>query len=353
MSAASQLEQPEWEPPGEDARAPLRSGEIQIVRDPFSGVELAAPSRATAYGKVILLGEHATVYGEPALVVGVHHATWAEASAGLRGPDRLTIANFGVRVTTDESHQIALAFRALVEATRADLGACAKDGAFVVEAGTRLPPGGGLGSSAALGVAIARAIDPHATEEEVLARAMAWERVFHGNPSGVDTEAAARGGCFRFQKGRPSQDVTSPRSFLLCVGYSGQGASTKATVARIAERVAARPTQTRAALARLGAFTELGCESLSRGDLKRLGLWMTEAQVELRALGVSTPELDRMTALAQDAGALGAKLTGGGGGGSVVALVDTRADARRVLSTWRLCGYSGFATTVRAYARPR
>src|SRR5580704_9208379 len=189
-------------------------------------------SLAHACGKVILLGEHAVVYGIPALAVGIDRGARARAYGQDEGPSRLVIGGWNVSVQPDESHDLARAFRSMLDAA-SPMTPCT----FDVE--TDLPPGGGLGCSAAMGVAIARAIQPHGSAEAVQGLAMAWEQVFHGNPSGIDAAVAARGGCILFRKGEPIESVRVRGPLLLCIGNSGAASSTKAMVdglARLRDR---------------------------------------------------------------------------------------------------------------------
>jgi|HubBroStandDraft_1064217.scaffolds.fasta_scaffold148507_2 mevalonate kinase len=293
-----------------------------------------------ACGKVILLGEHAVVYGIPALAVGIDRGARADAAPMDRGPSRLFVRGWDIVVHENEhGHDLARAFRALLDTAT-------PTGPHWVEVETDLPPGGGLGCSAAMGVAIARAVEPHLGEHAVQERAMAWECVFHGNPSGVDAAVAARGGCIVFTKGHPLEPVRVRGPLHLCVGHSGVASSTKSMVEAVARLRARRPEvveKSFEAIRTLVANARLAIES---GDRFALGRLMDLNQMLLSGLFVSTPEIERMCALARESGALGAKLTGAGGGGSVAALVPSQAVAEQVLAAWKADGFAGFAACV-------
>lgn len=301
-------------------------------------------SVAQACGKVILLGEHAVVYGVPALAVGIDRGARACAYGQDEGPSRLVIGGWNVSVQPDESHDLARAFRSMLDAA-SPMRPC------TVDVETDLPPGGGLGCSAAIGVAIARAIDPHASADGVQALAMAWEQVFHGNPSGIDAAVSARGGCILFRKGDPIDPVRVRGSLQLCIGNSGVPSSTRAMVDGLARLRERKRDLVDESFEAIRALVQNGRLAIEAGDRGALGRLMDLNQMLLGGLFLSTPELEHMCGLAREAGAHGAKLTGAGGGGCAVALVPTRATADAVLAAWRGAGFEGFATSVATEAR--
>jgi mevalonate kinase len=293
-----------------------------------------------ARGKVILLGEHAVVYGVPAIAVGIERGAVARAEARDAGPSRLVIRGWGIDVAeNDEDRDLGRAFRALLEAS-------GTKEAVRVELAADLPPGGGLGCSAAMGVAVARALDRAAGDEQVIERAMAWERVFHGNPSGIDASVSAHGGTLLFQKGQGTQRIAGATDLLLCVGHTGVASSTRTMVELVARQKARRPQIVEKTFEGIRALVANAREALETGDRASLGKLMDLNQMLLSGLMLSTEETERLCDLARAQGALGAKLTGAGGGGCVVALVPSRATAERVLEAWKSAGFEGFHTDV-------
>jgi mevalonate kinase len=341
------------------------------IERPASQIEIATESGGDlssrdgqfgrARGKVILFGEHAVVYGVPAIAVGIERGARARARvvdpAGAR-PGRLRVAQWSVDVLeTDEKHELGRALGALLAETRrqragdADTFAALGFRGIEVDAETELPPGGGLGCSAAIGVAIARAVDPRATVEQIEARVMAWERVFHGNPSGIDGAVAARGGSVQFER----DAATSPGSIarvavrgglLLAVGQTGVVSSTRTMVDAVARVKTRRPDMVAKTFEGIRAIVKNGRLALEAGDKFAIGRLMDLNQMLLSGLFVSTEEIERMCDLARGAGAHGAKLTGAGGGGSVIALVPSIGTAERVLEAWEKAGFRGFSAPV-------
>lgn len=207
-----------------------------------------------------------------------------------------------------------------------------------VTVATDLPVGRGMGSSAALAVALVRAraardaefLDENVTYE----RAMPIERAFHGNPSGVDVAVSAAGGCLWFCRGDPPvRRRLLPGPWRVVVLDSGSAGDTGQLVALVA---AQRP-QVDPVLERIGALVADAATVLH--DAPALGAVLTENHARLREIGVSTPELDGLVSLALHHGAYGAKLAGAGGGGVVLALVE---EPERVLAAARSRGIAAF-----------
>ena len=317
--------------------------------------------RGTAHGKVILFGEHAVVYGVPALAVGIDRGAWAQSSPVEGSVSTLYVRGWNVTLTdaADESPPLARAFRDVLVATRDGQRAASQApvGAVRVEAEADLPPGGGLGCSAALGVAVARALDPVAASDAIAARVDAWERVFHGNPSGIDAAVAAQGGCVLFQRpypmpaegGAPTiERVRVNQAIHLCVGHSGQASSTKSMVEAVARMRERRPEGTQRTFDAIHTLVKNARLAIEDHDLRAIGQLLDLNQMLLSGLFLSTPEIEQMCATARTAGAFGAKLTGAGGGGCVVALVENAERGASVLSAWKSEGFDGFAAAVKA-----
>jgi mevalonate kinase len=249
-------------------------------------------------GKLIVLGEHAVVYGHRAVAAAVSLGTTVRL-ARRPGPTALTTGPF-------QDPRLA---RALAVALPAD--------GVGVSIQCELPVGRGMGSSAALTVALLRAraaLDGQPLSPAALhAQGFALERIFHGDPSGLDHAVSAMGGAVVYRKGAPPAPVNMPPTSLVVLD-SGSAGDTAALVGGVASRRPAVDPW----LDRLGALVEETLPHL--GDPARLGAAMDEAHAALRQIGVSTPRLDAIVALAKGAGAIGAKLSGAGGGGIVIAL---------------------------------
>lgn len=293
--------------------------------------------RAHAHGKTIVLGEHSVVYGMPALAAGLPDALTltAEPLPDPRASSVLCIPawSLDVPLTVESEHPVV---RACLEV----LGHC--DGPVTgwrIDGSTQLPAGAGLGSSAALTVALARLVlGPDADLDSVVDASMAGERIFHGEPSGIDSEVAARGGLVRFVRGQPVTSVSLGQPLPLMVVPSGVERSTALQVAKVRERHDRHPTVAVPLLRALGEAVDRGIEALAAADYPALGEIMQMAHETLSAFGVSSPILDALCSTALRSGALGAKLTGAGGGGCIVVLPGD--DPAAITEAYRVEGYT-------------
>jgi len=277
-----------------------------------------------AAGKIIVLGEHAVTYGHPALAAALpmELRVRAEEAATVEvpgAPDARAVEAAGI-----------LAKRLGISGAR-----------LTVEGD--LPASAGLGSSAAFCVATARALAALAGRAvdaagEIEAAAQEAERVFHGNPSGVDTHVAARGGMVLYRRGPPAEAraIRPARPLPLLIILTGKRRETSSLVERLRKALEAEPGRVGRLLERLGALAQAGAGDVESGDLPALGIRMNEAQRLLVRAGVSSPALDEAIACVVRAGAMGAKLTGAGGGGAAIALM---RDPGPALDALRRRGY--------------
>lgn len=284
-----------------------------------------SPPLGLSSSKVLLLGEHAVVYGQPALAVGIPQGLSASISPPAdpllsSAPCRLLVPTWSnLSVHSDQPDApVALALRAILSA----LGLSGHGLTIHVDA--QIPPGVGLGSSASLAVALTRALATYhnipldfATLDRVC---MAAERVFHGAPSGIDHSVAASGGVVRFLKGPILEPLSLASPLHLVIGVAAPGASTHLMVSGVRARVERQPKILHPIIQTIGSLVDLGVAALQTSNWTTLGELMDINHGLLCALGVSTAPLDQAVYIARAAGALGAKLTGAGGGGCIVAL---------------------------------
>ncbi len=272
------------------------------------------PARGRAGGKIILFGEHVVVYGRPAIAAGLPIGLDAVVEEGA-GPALHS------ELPSDDDRPARLV-AAAAEVVGLD------PARVVVRVRSELPAGRGLGSSAALSVATLRALAAAAGRtlgrDEELAAGRRLEAIFHGTPSGIDPAAAALGTCFRFVRGDPPAvtPLAVARPLPLVVAFPGEARSTGAAVGGVRARWEADRARYEALFDDVAAVVERGAAAAAAGDLAALGRAFDDNQTLLSTLGVSSPSTEALVDAARRAGALGAKLTGGGAGGAVIALAD-------------------------------
>ncbi len=286
---------------------------------------------ASACGKVILLGEHAVVYGRPALAAPMcGRRAWARAEPLPEGSgcwiEAVDIGETVRLAAAPPEHPLALAVRLAL----AHLGLPEPDLRLTLR--SEIPIAGGLGSGAAVSAALVRVIfrwsGRPAEPEVVSALVYEVEKRHHGTPSGIDNTVIAYERPIRFVRGQPPVWLSIARPIPLVIADSGVPSLTRETVAAVRagwERDPARYERLFDAIAELVEEAE---RCLASGQVDRLGPLLDANHRLLGELGVSSPLLDRLAQVAREAGALGAKLTGGGRGGHLIALTPPeRAEA--------------------------
>jgi len=286
---------------------------------------------SVGHGKVILFGEHGVVHGVPAMAVAVEGGALVDHEVLREGPTALHIDPWGVDVAATDVHMGSERSEPLHRALRVARGMYDDDLELRLRATMHLPGGAGMGSSAALGVAVLREMDAARGIErdldEMIARSLEWERVFHGNPSGVDNAMAASGGLAIYRKGEPIERIGLRGTLRLVVGNSGESSSTKEMVASVARQYEHDPGRVGKIFDGMASIVQNARIALMAGDFRSLGQLMTLNQALLNSLMLSTATIEEMIEAAIEAGALGGKVTGAGGGGCMIALVDSE-DAR-------------------------
>ncbi len=296
-------------------------------------------------GKIILLGEHSVVYGRPALAVGLPDGVTAKVAPSARKVGQIRCRDWRMEIPLNSGDRSA-------EAVRRILRRMGEAGlAWEVDLEVQIPHSAGLGSSAALCVAVARAFGElrgrRLTDGEAAEVAYEGERSFHGTPSGIDNTVAAYGGLVWFRKGEACRRLELPVALHLAVGVTGLGSDTSEQVGLVRRAWERDRARFEGLFDELGELVRLGRAALAAGDIEALGKLMDRGHELLGRLGVSGPALDEIVSAARASGALGAKLTGAGGGGCAVALCGSEEGARRVEEALKKAGFVAFRRRIR------
>jgi len=282
---------------------------------------------ATAPAKIILFGEHAVVYGQPAVAVPVSSVrARAVVRANLDpGRAKMHISAPDIDLDADvqdlaQDHPLRVAVQALLtELNIPSPPPCS------IQLTSTIPVASGLGSSAAVSVALIRAVAGFMghplPDEKVSALAYEAEKVHHGTPSGIDNTVVTYAKPVYYQKGQGAEIVHIKKAFNLLIGDTGHPSSTAETVRHVRDAHHKDPDRFEGLFRGIGTLTDQARTALEEGNPLALGPLMDDNHALLQEMGVSSRRLDELVQLARQAGALGAKLSGGGRGGNMIALV--------------------------------
>lgn len=302
---------------------------------------------SSAPGKVILFGEHAVVYGKPAIAVPVTEVQVIVTAEPAPLGSGLTL----VASNLDKSFCLSTASQdeplaAAARLTLAHLSVPEPDATLIIS--STIPIAGGLGSGTAVSTAIvrtlARFLDRPLKTVEVSALVFKVEKIHHGTPSGIDNTVIAYEQPVYFVREQPIQRLNVITPFTLLIGNTGTRSPTKKAIEHVRRGRKRDPARYDALFDQIGDIVDEAHQAIEAGDVDTLGPLMDDNHELLIKLGVSSPKLDKLVEAARFAGAMGAKLSGAGRGGNMIALVEDdvveevaealrEAGAKRVINT--------------------
>jgi mevalonate kinase len=324
---------------------------------------------ASAPGKIILFGEHAVVYGCPALAVPVMQVKATVLLSTDLSTDFVAESRIGTDFLGEDWRS-----RILIEAPDIGLFSTLEElllnqtphplatviinvfqflevppPPLKIHITSTIPVASGLGSGAAVSVALIRALSSvvHCplSDEQVNALAYEIEKLHHGTPSGIDNTVITYARPVYFVRGQPIETLRVARPFTLVIGDTGVSALTKESVGDVRKLWEADQPRWEQVFAQVGEIVQRARKAIETGETNLLGPLMDQNHALLQEMSVSSPELDRLVLAAKSAGAEGAKLSGGGRGGNMIALVQPeRAD--QVSSALRAAGAKRILVTV-------
>jgi mevalonate kinase len=283
---------------------------------------------ARASGKIILFGEHAVVYGRPALAVPVQQVNATVRISPIQGQVEGQILIQAPQINLfnwlhdiDPEHPLAKAIHLTLRTADAN-----EFEPIRMEISSSIPIASGLGSSAAVSVAVVRALSqylgspfPAEVQSQI---AFEVEKLYHGTPSGIDNTVIAHERPVFFIAGEEPKPFSIGAPFFLVIADTGVSSPTSEAVAKVRAGWEKEKDYFEALFDQIGEISRLAKRTIKEGQIHVLGPLMNHNQVLLEALGVSSPELERLIHASREAGALGAKLSGAGLGGNMIALVE-------------------------------
>ncbi len=307
-------------------------------------------SKGKGFGKLILFGEHFVVYGLPGIASGINRHV--EVTIEPIEEDTVIIddPNFfkeTVDVKKQPEHIKSQIFKPIIE--KYDLNKIK-----ITFSGDSIP-GAGMGFSASLAVAMARATSDYLqlnlSDAEINDLAYECEKVSHGTPSGIDNSCATYNKLIWFEKNMSGGKNKLETFFLgkklfLVLGDTGKKGNTKELVMGVRERKESNPEEYAPVFERAKEIPFEAKKALEEGNLEKIGLLMNENHGLLKKIGVSSPELEELVKTALSEGALGAKLTGAGGGGLMFALVKNEQEQEKIAKAFEEKGFASIKTII-------
>ncbi len=279
---------------------------------------------ASAPGKIILFGEHAVVYARPALAAPVFQA---QAKVEVRDSSRLGVwidaPNISLRAEYSAlapTHALRAAIDGVFHALSLPAAPCLN-----IHIQSQIPVASGLGSGAAVSVALIRALSAHLgqplSDEQVNALAYQTETIYHGTPSGIDNTVITYARPVYYRRGEPIQTLRVGAPLHLLIADSGIPAPTRESVAAVRQLWQADSARWEAVFDKVGQLAQAARAALQAGLPQELGHLMNENHALLQEMTVSCSRVDALVETARNSGAWGAKVSGGGRGGNLIALV--------------------------------
>ena len=306
--------------------------------------------KGTGFGKVILFNEHFVVYGLPAIASAIGAKTTAlvqrRAGYGVEIEDeRPETKGYKAEKAAQQKESLDLMLKFMKIDTMRN--------AYRVTLGGDLLAASGVGASAASCAAIARAFSEELqlnySDDKVNEAAYEGEKGYHGTPSGIDNTAATYGGLIWYKRERAShlmERMRLKKPVEIVMGNTGLVADTKVVVGGVKERKEKEPEKYGQMFHDAEQLVYEARKELEAFNLKKVGEYMNQNHTLLQQIGVSCPELDLLVDLARNSGALGAKLTGTGKGGYMVALTPTKVLQERVARAMEKKGFQALRTTI-------
>ncbi|HMB98555.1 MAG TPA: hydroxymethylglutaryl-CoA reductase, degradative [Balneolaceae bacterium] len=324
----------------------LKAGTVVAEKEPDDHTSFG-------YGKIIIAGEHSVVHGTHAVASPITLKMKARAWPRMEDQDvHIMIPRWGVEQKlefgADHKYSIYHSLEMILDSLNL------RNKGLNLEIFPEVPRAMGMGGSAALAVAIIRALNDQfnlaLTDKEVQELSLKSEHIVHGGASGIDNTVSTYGNLIMFQKGEPPkmETITLKKSIPIVIGLSGVESMTAKMVARVRESQNKYPEWHQKIFEQMDELALASREAIENYDLERLGMIMNLNHGYLNVLRVSSPEVEELVEISRNNGALGAKLTGGGGGGAMIALCDSQKTQEKVKEAIRKSGYDALVAEIKA-----
>lgn len=287
----------------------------------------------TSHAKIILMGEHSVVYGQPAIALPLPSVQLSVTLSSRQDNQRIIKSRY-YHGSLENLPSSMIGIKKLIDTLSARFNDYETGWDLKIE--SQLPAKRGMGSSAASAIAIIRAFfdyyDEPLDRTLLLQLADVEEQITHRSPSGLDAATVSSDKPLFYVKGRIGVPIEMNLDASLVIADTGKKGATKEAILAVKDELKNNNEKAEEHIKHLGELVNQTKDYLAQNDIVKLGDALNFAQTDLAALNVSDPSLDHLIHVARDNGALGAKLTGGGRGGCMIALMQTAMRARRLAS---------------------
>ncbi|MCC4341848.1 mevalonate kinase [Limosilactobacillus reuteri] len=287
----------------------------------------------TSHAKIILMGEHSVVYGQPAIALPLPSVQLSVTLSSRQDNQRIIKSRY-YHGSLENLPSSMIGIKKLIDTLSARFNDHETGWDLKIE--SQLPAERGMGSSAASAIAIIRAFfdyyDEPLDRTLLLQLADVEEQITHRSPSGLDAATVSSDKPLFYVKGRIGVPIEMNLDASLVIADTGKKGATKEAILAVKDELKNNSEKAEEHIKHLGELVNQTKGYLAQNDIVKLGDALNFAQTDLAALNVSDPSLDHLIHVARDNGALGAKLTGGGRGGCMIALMQTAMGARRLAS---------------------
>ena len=287
----------------------------------------------TSHAKIILMGEHSVVYGQPAIALPLPSVQLSVTLSSRQDNQRIIKSHY-YHGSLENLPSSMIGIKKLIDTLSARFND--QETGWDLKIESQLPAERGMGSSAASAIAIIRAFfdyyDEPLDRTLLLQLADVEEQITHRSPSGLDAATVSSDKPLFYVKGRIGVPIEMNLDASLVIADTGKKGATKEAILAVKDELKNNNEKAEGHIKHLGELVNQTKDYLTQNDIVKLGDALNFAQTDLAALNVSDPSLDHLIHVARDNGALGAKLTGGGRGGCMIALMQTAMGARRLAS---------------------
>ena len=323
-----------------------------------------SPGKASAPAKVILFGEHFVVYGGPAILAAINKRVSVDARTIIPNENKIVVRS-DIGVAGEYNNNNNGEFNTLEGGSKAKVildplyGAIRqvlllrnkKNMGIEIGISSRVPPGIGLGSSAASCVATVAAVDSlfekNPSRQKVCKLAIKSERLIHKRTSGADCYVSTFGGLMHYNgKSKSFKNIETKESLSLVVASTGIKHSTSELVASVKRFKDTNRTLFESLSKQASDICLQACTAIESGKCDKIGELMNENQIILQQIGISHHKVRDIIDICRKAGAVGAKMTGAGGGGAVIALAASKQESTKIASHIKTAGYQSFEVQI-------